>query len=281
MRGPRYNAGVCAPRRRRWFDFQLRGLQRENGRMDEGPYTSPNPFACTRSRGTISYRFVLSVAILVTIALWIDSHFNWTKLVICRPTRAIVYEQLLGQVEFRFEQLVRGTWSPSSDAYHQRTTSDSELAWESYDWQFAGVALAWNHQDPLNGWHTWYKFSLPYWLIVVSLIALSGWRHFAKPLNWSSTFRLRTLFVLIAMLSVPLAWIGYSLEWIRQRHQFLTPNSATYPMTWPLNYKPPPLLLQPFGEEGIDEIILPTKPASPEQIEEARRLFPEAKIGKD
>jgi hypothetical protein len=33
-------------------------------------------------------------------------------------------------------------------------------------------------------------------------------------------FRLRTLLIAIALLSIPMGWVGYQLNWIRQRHEF-------------------------------------------------------------
>jgi len=32
---------------------------------------------------------------------------------------------------------------------------------------------------------------------------------------------LRTLFVLVAIASVPMGWVAYQLNWIRQRHEFI------------------------------------------------------------
>ena len=40
------------------------------------------------------------------------------------------------------------------------------------------------------------------------------------PLRRWFAFRLRTLFVLVAVLSIPLAWVAYSLNWIRERREF-------------------------------------------------------------
>jgi hypothetical protein len=36
------------------------------------------------------------------------------------------------------------------------------------------------------------------------------------PRRWFA-FRLRTLFVLVAVLSIPLAWVAHTLDWIRRR----------------------------------------------------------------
>jgi hypothetical protein len=38
------------------------------------------------------------------------------------------------------------------------------------------------------------------------------------PRGWFA-FRLRSLLTLVAVLSVALGWVGYSLNWIRQRHK--------------------------------------------------------------
>lgn len=37
--------------------------------------------------------------------------------------------------------------------------------------------------------------------------------------RWSA-FSLQTLFVVVALLATPLGWVAYSLNWIRQRHEF-------------------------------------------------------------
>jgi hypothetical protein len=34
-------------------------------------------------------------------------------------------------------------------------------------------------------------------------------------------FSLRTMFVAVTLVAIPLAWVGYSLSWIRQRHEAL------------------------------------------------------------
>jgi hypothetical protein len=44
------------------------------------------------------------------------------------------------------------------------------------------------------------------------------------PLRWFA-FRLRTLLVVVSVLALPLAWVGYSLEWIRQRQGFFVKYS--------------------------------------------------------
>ena len=100
-------------------------------------------------------------------------------------------------------------------------------------------------------------------------------------------FRLRTLFVVVTVLS---CWLGYQISWIRQRHVFLasehgTANSLGVPAgnggkqiaPWPL---------WAFGESGAMGVFIVAKSPSvdaltkydQDRISEARRLFPEASI---
>ena len=37
-------------------------------------------------------------------------------------------------------------------------------------------------------------------------------------------FSLRTLFVLVTIIALPLGWVDYQLKWIRQRHEAATVN---------------------------------------------------------
>jgi hypothetical protein len=90
-------------------------------------------------------------------------------------------------------------------------------------------------------------------------------------------FGLRTVFVLIAVISIPLGWCAYQLNWIRQRHEFLhrpgiIPYLSDVPLaTWSLRL---------FGEEGAEfwKIPNPNRDDPETILRESRRLFPEAKI---
>jgi hypothetical protein len=89
-------------------------------------------------------------------------------------------------------------------------------------------------------------------------------------------FRLRTLFVMVAVLSVPLAWAGYSLNWIRERQHLLRADGVRFDVSSgdicnPAPWAPRGLWL--FGERPVCEIYVPI-----EQGETASRLFPEANI---
>lgn len=92
-------------------------------------------------------------------------------------------------------------------------------------------------------------------------------------------FRLRTLLILIAVASPLLAWSGYSLKWIRGRHQALAdtpmfPSAGCMMTDWePI---PAPGWLRLFGETGRDRIDAVDAP--PAQIERLTRLFPEAQV---
>jgi hypothetical protein len=87
-------------------------------------------------------------------------------------------------------------------------------------------------------------------------------------------FKLRTLFVIIALLSVPMTWVAYQLNWIRERHKFLA--SIEYHVEPGYVYDPPkgdvPWTLKLFGEQPAVGLIR----IEASQLEYAERLFPEA-----
>ena len=89
-------------------------------------------------------------------------------------------------------------------------------------------------------------------------------------------FSLRTLFVLVTVVG---CWLGYSINWIKQRHAFLahpyviqefndTPPSTVnrWGNTWPV-YAPWGLWL--LGERGLVSVWLPPKFWSPERQADA------------
>jgi hypothetical protein len=94
------------------------------------------------------------------------------------------------------------------------------------------------------------------------------------PRRWFA-IRLRTMFVLAAVLSVPLTWVGYSLNWIRERHRVLNDVRSTAE-----NGPDPqaPGLLWLFGERGRQDLWLRQK--SPVDLRYAATLFPEGRIGR-
>jgi hypothetical protein len=79
-------------------------------------------------------------------------------------------------------------------------------------------------------------------------------------------FTLRTLFITITLLSFPIGWVTYQLNWKRQRRNFVLEHQCEgigSSAPWPQNL---------LGEKGA--VYLENVPY--ELVEEARRLFPEA-----
>ena len=85
-------------------------------------------------------------------------------------------------------------------------------------------------------------------------------------------FSLRTLFVLMLVASLPLAWMGYSLNWIRERHEAFGRNRAAVEDAGNVT-APGGLWL--FGEQGWP--IVWCRPETGE-VEAMRALFSEASV---
>jgi hypothetical protein len=105
-------------------------------------------------------------------------------------------------------------------------------------------------------------------------------------------FRLRTLFMVATVVAI-IGWVGYNLNWIRQRHQLVAEQlmlSERYQAGWAMvPYSPgqPPTapgLLWLFGEAGLPSMTLlitqdePGTHDADEQTRLAKRLFPESRI---
>jgi hypothetical protein len=101
----------------------------------------------------------------------------------------------------------------------------------------------------------------------------------STPRRWFRlAFSLRTLFVVVTVFG---CWLGYSLNWIKQRHAALSSEFAGRLMTDPNDrFFPGPVrapgFLWVFGEEGVSVVL--TSNATDDQRSEVQRLFPEAKI---
>jgi hypothetical protein len=91
------------------------------------------------------------------------------------------------------------------------------------------------------------------------------------------TFRLGTAFALFAAAAVPLAWCGYSLAWIRQRHACLS-NRAVMEGNPCILPSVAPGGLWVFGEKGIPELIWDRDSAPAATVAHIRKLFPESVI---
>lgn len=90
------------------------------------------------------------------------------------------------------------------------------------------------------------------------------------PRRWFR-FSLRTLFLIVTILCV---WIGYQLNWIRQRHAYFQRPFRTFSDREVLTKSEAPFPLGLFGEYGIVQIWVHTD----EEKRIAKKLFPEAKI---
>ncbi len=106
-------------------------------------------------------------------------------------------------------------------------------------------------------------------------------------------FKLRTLMIVVTILAV---FLGYPINWMRQRHNFLiqVDRSGSFyrrgPVVGPVTAqsKPAeaPLLLRVFGERGQERIVVSINDAAKEGLNEdsqellnsAKRLFPEAEL---
>jgi hypothetical protein len=100
-------------------------------------------------------------------------------------------------------------------------------------------------------------------------------------------FRLRTVFVVVVLLSLPLAWVAYSLNWIRERHFVLIHKDGAAmemkPGLWladkPNGPNSSPGGLWLFGEKGILMITLyPEEPDA--EVDRVKKLFPEADVSR-
>ena len=94
-----------------------------------------------------------------------------------------------------------------------------------------------------------------------------------SPRRWFS-FSLRTLFVVITVGCVAIAWFIYQLDWIQRRHSafqwspVLVAGRGATQAPWTLRL---------FGEEGSLEIVTMHPEGSPE-IATLKALFPEASV---
>ena len=100
--------------------------------------------------------------------------------------------------------------------------------------------------------------------------------------QWS----LRTLFVVVTVFG---CWLGYEMNWIRQRHAALASGKASGddPFGKPYTAEPPGLLWL-FGEPGYPQLVLRISPladgqfepigADAAELERLKGIFPESVI---
>lgn len=93
----------------------------------------------------------------------------------------------------------------------------------------------------------------------------------------------RTTVELVVFLLVPLLWVGYRLNWIRQRHEALSVLQAKahvyrvdYSSRLPSDHSTP-CSLKLFGETGVETVWCKEAP-SPELVDRMHRLFPELEV---
>src|SRR5690349_19031409 len=99
-----------------------------------------------------------------------------------------------------------------------------------------------------------------------------------KPKRRWYQFSLRTLFVLVGLVSILMAWVGYSLNWIRQRRALIE-TGIVQPATWRIEPATAPAGLWLFGESGVSHLWVRRTPD--QSVEDISRLFPEAGIHRE
>ncbi len=85
-------------------------------------------------------------------------------------------------------------------------------------------------------------------------------------------FSLRTLLILVALVAIPMSWVAYQLNWIRQRHEFLQREgvvSKTINMDRPF-----PWGLRLLGEQKQYLLDVPQD----DGFQNVLKLFPEAVV---
>jgi hypothetical protein len=87
-------------------------------------------------------------------------------------------------------------------------------------------------------------------------------------------FRLRTLLIAVAVLAVPMAWVGYSLRWIAERQEWLSSNSKSILDVVKRPSVSAPAGLWLLGESGCPQIVV----WEDDEAKRARELFPEASV---
>ena len=100
-----------------------------------------------------------------------------------------------------------------------------------------------------------------------------------RGMKFRPRFSLRMVFVLIALISLPMGWVAYQLNWIRQRHEFLSKQVHRVQTGIKIKMPPPPWSLRLFGEQSGGDMDTFWY-ISPSQLENGRRLFPELSVNK-
>jgi hypothetical protein len=85
-------------------------------------------------------------------------------------------------------------------------------------------------------------------------------------------FSVRALLILVAVASLPLGWVAYQLDWLRQRHKFF---SSKHNKTFELKHSQQglPLIARLVGEQSLGVIFVENA-----DLPQAKWLFPEAQV---
>ena len=81
------------------------------------------------------------------------------------------------------------------------------------------------------------------------------------------------MFVVVFLVSIPLAWVGYSLNWIKHRRQMLEDRSFFFHAQCNGDRSTSSRIVV-IWRDGVCRTVVQSK----EDIERARKLFPEAHI---
>ena len=109
---------------------------------------------------------------------------------------------------------------------------------------------------------------------------------FAPKRRWFQ-FSLRTLFVLVLLLAIPLGWLAVQLKWIRDRHEALRgleQSGRAFILDWSSSFVHDPDDVLPwslrlFGENSVRQIFILHSQES--ELKPLRLLFPEAEVTAD
>jgi hypothetical protein len=110
---------------------------------------------------------------------------------------------------------------------------------------------------------------------VSALVGLTR-RTGRRLLRWRPHFSLRAMFISVLLLALPMGWVAYQLNWIRERHEFIRKYEDGARAKLELRSFP---ILVPWSLRilGEDQSILFAK--VPElSAKDVQRLFPEARI---
>jgi hypothetical protein len=87
-------------------------------------------------------------------------------------------------------------------------------------------------------------------------------------------FGLRTFLIAFVVLGLLFGWVSYQLNWIHQRHKFLMEHMPANLFRVAFGPKATcPWSLRIFGEQAQKFMVVPK-----EDVDEGRRLFPEADV---